>query len=548
MKKLPTIILTLTFPLLLAAEKPLLKAGIMSDTHINEKRSSFHLVEKALKLFKDHKVDLVIHLGDFADVHCPGGYRLYRQIFNEIFTVSRPRELFVYDGHDAARHPDMAQAFKAMQKNLGNVNPPYWQEKIKGYTFLVYPYKADLKRQEKEMTRAVAQAQGRPVFVLDHHPPFDTTAVSRLWGNRPRRRLAEKFPQVIRLSGHSHGTLWNERNIWQGKFTTVNAGCLQYWPGMLPGNIPQQKTPEEVMVMEVYANRILFRCFSVTDKQEIRAASPWCVPWPFDEKTAPYSDKNRFKTMPAVQFPAGAELEMTFQGTPCREVRFTFPEAADIRNCYIYKTELFCDGQRIARKDYHSSFYKKVPDKEIHASWNSGFFTPGKTYRMSVSPVNFAGKTGRSLEKTFTVPEVEKGEVTFECSDPLLPGCRVLTGLRGGKVLRKHKDFFRHPGGDVRLEFPAGVWQGKAGTRFRLVLDIETIQQENCQWTMRLRCPRPAWSAQYRMWTLPGRQKKLRYVFDFRKKSDQGELYLHITESAWGRFKVHFVKIERFLP
>ena len=158
-----------------------------------------------------------------------------------------------------------------------------------------------MKRQKKEMTEAVAEANGTPVFVLDHYPPFDTTAVSRLWGNRPRRRLAERFPQVIRISGHSHGSLRNERNI----------------------------------------------------------------------------------------------------------------------------------------------------------------------------------------------------------------------------------------------------WQGKAGTRFRLVMDIETIQQNNCQWTMRQRNTPPVWRANYRMWTLPDRQKPLRYVFDFEKKSEKGELYLHITKSSWGQFKIHYLRVER---
>ena len=79
------------------AAEPLLRAGIMTDTHINEKESSFHLVKPALELFKAHKTDVIIHMGDFADVHCPGGYRMYRKIFNRIFPGNAPKEIIVYD-------------------------------------------------------------------------------------------------------------------------------------------------------------------------------------------------------------------------------------------------------------------------------------------------------------------------------------------------------------------------------------------------------------------------------------------------------------------
>ena len=102
MKRLTFAVLSLLFSASVSAEEPLLKAGIMTDTHINEKESSFHLVKPALELFKAHKTDVIIHMGDFANVHCPGGYRMYRRIFNRIFPENAPREIIIYDGHDAA--------------------------------------------------------------------------------------------------------------------------------------------------------------------------------------------------------------------------------------------------------------------------------------------------------------------------------------------------------------------------------------------------------------------------------------------------------------
>ena len=530
----------------LTAEEPLLKFGVMSDTHINETEESFRLVKPALKLFRDKKVDLVVHMGDFADRHCPAGYRLYRKIFNGIFTENKPAELFVYDGHDRAGCKDMDRAFAVMKKELQAPNDPYDKAVIKGHIFLVYPLRADNVRQEKEIARAVTEAKGRPVFVLDHHPPFDTTPDSRIWGNRAKRRLSEKFPQIIRFSGHSHGSLRNELNIWQGKFTTVNAGCLQSWPGMLVGNESKAKHPEEVMVVEVFRNKIVFRCFCVTDGREIRADRPWTIPWPFDPETAPYTLARRLKNDPAAEFPAGAVIRTAFAGgTPADRMTFTFPEAENVRDCYYYKIELERNSKLIARRDQYSSFYLKTPNESVRDFFSGGFFEPKEKYTLRVTPVNFAGREGKPVQTTFTAPELRRGKVLFECRDALLPGCRAFAGQTGEKPLRRDGEFFRHPGGDVRLEFPPGTWDGPAGSRFRFTFDLETLQMPDSQWTLRLRGKKSLRFANLRICTPPGKSGVLRYVIDFRKERDPDDLYLLITEGTWGRFRISYVRVER---
>ncbi|MBQ7206598.1 MAG: metallophosphoesterase [Lentisphaeria bacterium] len=539
------LILAASLAAVLAAEEPLLKIGVMSDTHVNAKPESFRLVKPALELFREKKVDLVVHMGDFASRHCPGGYRLYRELFDGIFKENKPAELFVYDGHDARDFKgDMMQAFAAMKKELRASNDPYDKAVIKGHIFLIYPFRADNVRQEKEIAQAVAEAKGRPVFVLDHHPPFDTTPDSRIWGNRAKRRLSEKFPQIIRFSGHSHGTLWNERNIWQGQFTTVNAGCLQSWPGMLVGNESRGKRPEEVMVVEVFQNKIIFRCFTVTDKKEIRPDKPWTIPWPFDQKTAPYSLARRKIADPLAEFPAGAKLAVVFNGKPARGMRFSFPEAENVRDCYRYKVLLSSEDGPVARRDLYSSFYLKTPKKTASEVMSAGYFEPGKKYTLTVTPMNFAGREGKPLTADFTAPEITRGKIMFESADPLLPGCQAFREKTGEKTLRRTGEFFHHPGGNARLEFPKGTWEGEPGALFRLVMDLRSIQAEDSHWTIRL-CEktRPAF-ANLRICTPSGDSGVLRYVIEFRKPRD-ADYFLLITEGAWGRFQIRYLRVER---
>ena len=57
MKKLFLTVSSLFCLLLAAEEKPILKAGIITDTHITPQESSCFWVEKALKFFKKNKRD-----------------------------------------------------------------------------------------------------------------------------------------------------------------------------------------------------------------------------------------------------------------------------------------------------------------------------------------------------------------------------------------------------------------------------------------------------------------------------------------------------------
>ena len=534
--------------ILCTAAEPLLKIGVMSDTHINETRKSFYKVEPALKLFKQKQVDVIVHMGDFAQVHCPPGYRLYRQIFNEIFSGRKPQEITVFDGHDVLGVKDKMQGFRVMQKELQTTNDLYDKKIIRDHIFLIYPYHADLQRQEREIAQAVKESNGRPVFILDHVPPYDTTTDSRLWGNRKSRQFMDKFPQTIRLSGHSHGTLWSKNSIWQGKFTTVNAGCLQYWQGMLTGNAPERKSPEEVMVIEVFKNKIIFRCFCISDGSEIRPDAPWTIPWPFDEKTAPYSIGSRLQKEPLPRFPSGAKITLKETGTAGKEYLFTLPEAENIRDCFMYRTRLFKDRKLITVREFFSSFHKKKPDKSITLPFSAGYFEPGGRYTLSVTPVNFAGREGTALSLTLTTAQEQKTEELFSCSDPALPGCKAATGLAGGKKLTFKDGFFEHPGWNVRLEFPQGIWKGPAKTKFRFILDLETHQADDCQWSLRMRNSTPARNANRRIFTPAGKSGVMRYVIDFEKKKNDREFFLWITDAPAGKFKIHGIKIRRIMP
>ena len=231
-----------------ADEKPLLRIGVMTDTHIGKTKESCRRVRMAYELFRKHGVDLMANVGDVADYHYPTGYEAYRETVEEVFAdvpaAKRPKELFVYAAHDHFNYggpkkrslwsKDATPAFADMERLIGASNGPYAQGSVKGFPYVVFPQSMteglDLKRCDKMIADAVAANPSKPVFVFAHIPPHGTTRSGS--GSKPKREMLNKYPQVVNLSGHTHGSLVDERAIWQGEFTSVNVGCLQNWEGV----------------------------------------------------------------------------------------------------------------------------------------------------------------------------------------------------------------------------------------------------------------------------------------------------------------------------
>ena len=95
----------------------------------------------------------------------------------------------------------------------------------------------------REVEKAAADGDGKPIFVFTHHPmphtmhfsPYDSEAGG--WVGRGesfdafRDTLNEKYPQVIHFSGHTHIPDNDPRSIWQDGFTAVQTATFgnNFW-------------------------------------------------------------------------------------------------------------------------------------------------------------------------------------------------------------------------------------------------------------------------------------------------------------------------------
>ena len=220
-------------------EAPAMRIGVMTDTHVGATAESCGLVRQALELFKAKGADVIVNNGDIADRFSPEGYRAYRQVSRETYGAGyRPQEIFAYAWHDAygyRDHPrnkaaDYAdQAFEELRVLIEAPHAHTAEMLIKGYPFLVMPQFTGRRgflswgEYEAKVAEACKANPGKPVFVVDHVPPYGTVYNSFNWGCAAARSILDRYPQGVHLSGHVHGSLRTDLLVWQKNVTVINS-------------------------------------------------------------------------------------------------------------------------------------------------------------------------------------------------------------------------------------------------------------------------------------------------------------------------------------
>ncbi len=523
-------------PVLAAGDARIARVGLMTDTHIGNTMESCSRVRAALELFKAHGAEMVVNCGDIADRHYPDGYRCYRKIVNEVYPdqASRPIERFVYAYHDVGGFgPEggriaskAAAAYAEVHRLLEAPNTHTDSLEWKGMVFLNFPQATGTKdflswdEYEAAVRRACETHPGKPVFVLDHLPPAGTTYHSRHWGSRDSRRVLNKFPQVVSISGHVHGSLASERQIWQGEFTAVNVGCLQSWGGFAPGSTPppQAKQNFGVLLMDIYLDRLVFSRLDVRDGSSF--GPPWVVPLPFASRLAPYRPEIAAACTRRAEFAQDASVKVA---PASAGYTVEFPAAVSGTTAFMYRIEAMRKDAAgawtpFSRDDIFSEFWKRPKDRTGCISYNldAGFFTPGESYRLRVTPLDWFYRGSRAIECAFTA-SVPSGRIVWQSENAMSEmrfteaGKPVEVSTGGRYVPSTGQGVLRLPDHALKELVP--------GARARCMLEIDTVQPDGdwCAWRVTM-CARGGLRLAD-VQTAPGAPGPLRYVFTFKVPS-----------------------------
>ena len=545
MKKSALLLALLMLFQLGAGEKPLLRAGVMTDTHVTPDPQSANLLRAALELFKSREVDLVINLGDVADKHFPKAYQHSRNTVKAVYP-NGIKEIFAFANHDLlpVKKNRKRHSFDEVKAALEITHEPLDLVEVKGFPFVIFPQDiVQVDQYEKHLAAAAAKYPGKPLFIVDHTPERHTVFTTNFNGSNEDGNVIKKFPQAIKLCGHTHNDIRNELCFWQGEYNVVNAGCLQTWRGKLKGTVPTSKVSCGVLIMDVFKDRIVIHRMDCLSGKKV--AEPWIIPQPHNPKNPPFSFEKRLAASTAPEFPAESKLEAAADSKDFFEVKLNFNAALPQKSVYKYEITIKdkATGKAINQQEIFGDFFHERPVKSCNCSINAGYFDTGKEYILEVAPLNFFGKRGKPLQTLFKAPPQKKWTTVFESRDPMKE-LKFKSGLAAGKVMPRKGDFYFHEKGNARLIFPAGVWKGKKGTRFRFTIDMHTIQSSG-NWTLVLRNPEPLRNANNRIDSHGGDSGLCRYVIDFTKKRDSFDYYFLIREGASGLVKFNYVKIER---
>ena len=530
------------------------------------------MVRKAMELFKREKVDVICHLGDLANEYAPEGFKEYRHIIDGTFGDTVPMTLYAFGGHDRngyklqpgetsreeAVWAIMRKTFKA-DHALNDI------VEFRGYAFVVIQEYASLRTMEDLVAKAVADHPGQPVFVLMHEPAYDTCEKSVAWGSKKLRGVLEKYPNVIHLSGHSHDTNRNERQIWQGSFTEVNLGCLTGWLADA-GNADfdlLSHNDDGVITMDVFPDSVVFHRFAVTTGEEVRPDRPWTMPLPHNPKTAPLRwDVRKAASRPPLWVKCVKKDVEWVDGPKFRGLHVAVSEAAHADDPYMYVAEVFgADGRRIAYKEIFGEFWKMPASERSHVvafDFDEALFAPGEKCRVSVRALDFLGNASAPLTLTAQVPStMAKRDVVWKSARPME---KLVFSTHNWGRDRKPLAVGADGWVETRIDMMSADIPESAipaadpvGTEYRLVCTLEDRHEsplgnwilgvENAATGKAIRGSRN----RGRVLTPRGNVGPVPYVFYF-KKSEAGSLPVRISfmyGGEGGRVSISNIRIER---
>ena len=281
------------------------KVAVISDTQLpptqeDLKNDDTYLqnLKKALTVIKNNNVDMILFAGDIGDLGTRFAFQTYVNAIDEVFGDVKPIVQTVMGNHDywnknALTAINHIKAFEDIMEQS-----PWTHYVVNGYHFIgASPnygsmesgYGITAKWLDKELEKASADSDGKPIFVMTHNQPMNTSYGSEDWGDNTLNDVLSKYPNVINLSGHVHYSLLDERSIWQGEYTVINTQSLSYTEleqGKDNGSVPPNADATPMgYILEFSDKSVDIHRMNFTDGNmgyEEKADMLWSLPLPYE--------------------------------------------------------------------------------------------------------------------------------------------------------------------------------------------------------------------------------------------------------------------------
>jgi predicted phosphodiesterase len=432
----------------LMPKAPDLRFGAISDVHLRTPGDEKELI-KAFTYFKSMRADAVMISGDIADTGLISELRRLGEAWEKVFPGNKGADgrhvekLFIYGNHDfwgaynLIKNKDpraQKDAISYTETRPAEVweeifKEPYsdfWIKDVKGYTFIgghwtksdQFSGLADFLKLHKDRINP-----SKPFFYTQHSHPKDTCMGPWAWGrdNGASTEALSKYPNAVAISGHSHYSLTDERSVWQGAFTSINASSLRYISTEYAlrengqGNShgfcgeKRKRLTERIkandsahgMLISVYGNELVIERKDFYNNEDL--GQNWVIAVP-PEKDQLFEDRAKRNKPP--QFSAGAEIEIVKLDED--KIRIEFPSARSVDSRRVFEYEITStlveDGvdlvqlqRRVIAKNFHKK--EKPLAKDASCVISLGEIPVKGNMVFSVRPVDCFGVKGSPIFK-----------------------------------------------------------------------------------------------------------------------------------------------------
>ena len=452
-----------------AAGAPQLRLGVLSDIHLGVPklladdpyaklcRGTGAAFERALRAFRERGVDAVVIAGDLTEFGLLPEIEEVARIWNAVFPGDlgadgrKVEKAFILGNHDAlawgwkstwtgelwkgaekaAKWDDSIakDPAAAWRRHFGEDYAPIQLKTIGGYRFVLAHWQpadpgdgdwgrgAETPGLAEFFAKHRAELAGdRPFFYIQHAHPKGTCLPFACCDRGAATRELSAFPNAVAFSGHAHQPLTDERNVWQGAFTSIGTASLldaggrnwrengaPYAAGMSTlAHMPYLDTHESRhgQYVRVYGDRFEIERLDFT--WGLSLGPDWVVPLP---ATGKVSFGGAALRRSAPQFAAGSAVAAAADGGL---VKVRFPAATAGGRAYDYdvRAVLLADdyeavavSKRILAPDYHLPSAKTGCPGEV---WFAKAELPPKArIRFEVRPVDCFGAAGDPICREF---------------------------------------------------------------------------------------------------------------------------------------------------
>lgn len=335
--------------------------GVISDTQLPPTKKQLREndiyvqnLRKALRVLKARSADVILFAGDIGDLGTRFAFRTYAQTFTEVFGVQEPIVQTILGNHDYWNKSLFSAIShrRAFRQILGQ--SPWTHYVINGYHFIgaspdcgsmTAGYRRVAKWLDRELAEAQKESAGKPIFVMTHNQPVNTSYGSEDWGDTTLDAVLRKYPTVINFSGHVHYSLLDERSVWQGAYTVINTQSLSYTelePGKVNGTIPPHADDTPMgYLLEIGPQKIQVHRLNFADGKhgyEEKPDARWVFPLPYQNDGRYAFEPRRAKNQPPRFSETAGSAKVRGD-----ELILSFPAAQD--DDFVHSYKVVTDGQ-----------------------------------------------------------------------------------------------------------------------------------------------------------------------------------------------------------